>query len=81
MFLNKHTIFHYNKLKLQHNDINTKSYTILKIKVAKYEKLRKANKKWTRKTNNKKNKNKQPKEKHTKQNITKEKSEKKEGVR
>ena len=27
IFFNKHTIFHYNKLKQQQNDINTKRYT------------------------------------------------------
>ena len=32
IFFNKHTIFHYNKLKLQQNDINTKRYTRLKFK-------------------------------------------------
>ena len=32
IFSNKHTIFHYNKLKLQQNDINTKRYTRLKLK-------------------------------------------------
>ena len=32
IFFNKHAIFHYNKLKLQQNDINTKRYTRLKFK-------------------------------------------------
>ena len=31
-FKDKHTIFHYNKLKLQQNDINTRCYTRLKFK-------------------------------------------------
>ena len=31
-FFNKHTIFHYNKLKLQQNVINIKRYTRLKFK-------------------------------------------------
>ena len=30
-FLNKHTTFHYNKLKLQQNDTNIKHYTRLKF--------------------------------------------------
>ena len=32
LFQNKHANFHYDKLKLQQNDINTKNYKILKFK-------------------------------------------------
>ena len=43
----KHGVFHDNKIKLQQNEINTKRYTRLsfQIKISKYEKLRKTNKK------------------------------------
>ena len=46
---NKHTIFHYNKLKLQQNYINTKRYTRLKFKGYKLLKLRKSNQKQNKK--------------------------------
>ena len=54
-FFNKHTIFHYNKLKLQQNDINTKRYTRLKFKhKQKQNKTKKTQKKHTQ--NKKQNK-------------------------
>ena len=59
---NKHTIFHYNKLKLQQNYINTKRYTRLKFKGYKLLKLRKSNQKQNKK---------KTKETHTKQTKTK----------
>ena len=83
--ISKHTIFHYNKLKLQQNDIKTKRYKRLKFKqrLQSMKNSVKQTKKWTRKTIDKmktrktKNQNKRnkAKETHTKQNKRKGKRE------
>ena len=69
IFLNKLTIFHYNKIKLRQKDINTKRYTRLKFKLRLQSvKIQK----------NKTKRNKQKKtliEAYTKQNKTKDKRE------
>ena len=65
IFFNKHAIFHYNKLKLQQNDINTKRYTRLKFKQG-LQSMKTQKDKTTIKTKQKNKNNKKPPKKHTK---------------
>ena len=71
IFFNKHAIFHYNKLKLQQNDINTKRYTRLKFKQG-LQSMKTQKNKTTIKTKQKKATTKNPQRNTQRQNKTKE---------